>query len=201
MVVDLSVLWAGPLATSLLAAIGAEVIKVDPEARPDGLRHHDEVYRYLNGNKSVVDLDLRQDADRRQFEALLERADLLVDSFSRRVMPNFGYRPADLLVRFPRLSWISIVAFPLGSAEQHWVSYGPGVHAISGLADRGTGPFQPAPIAYPDAVAGLLAFAVAAEMLWTGTSSGRAEISLAGALAPLIDRAVADRDRTEGETR
>ena len=143
LIVDLSALWAGPLATSMLAKLGAKVVKVDPGCRPDALGEHGPFYQALNGGKTIVDLDLRLLTDREQFESLLDRADLLVDSFSRRVMPNLGYGPDDLRSRFPTLSTLSIVAFPAGSPEQDWVSYGPGVHAASGLAlDRepGQGP-------------------------------------------------------------
>ena len=202
LIVDLSALWAGPLATSMLAKLGAKVVKVDPGCRPDALGEHGPFYQALNGGKTIVDLDLRLPTDREQFESLLDRADLLVDSFSRRVMPNLGYGPDDLRSRFPTLSTLSIVAFPAGSPEQDWVSYGPGVHAASGLAlDRepGQGPDwahldwrrprpRPAPIAYPDVLAGLAAFAAGSRALRAGVGTPRAhhEVSLAGALQPLV---------------
>lgn len=190
LVIDLSALWAGPLATSLLAELGARVVKVDADVRPDGLRHHPGLYRHLNGSKDVIDLDLRAENDRRHFESLLADADLVVDSFSPRVMPNFGYGPDQLRARFPHLASLSIVAFPPNRPERDWVSYGPGVHAISGLgATPDKSGFRAAPIAYPDALAGLRAFAVAAEMLTRTTGRDRAVVSLAEAVAPLVTRA------------
>ena len=187
LVVDLTALWAGPLATALLADLGAEVVKVDPVARPDGLARHRAFHHHLNLAKQVVDLDLRDDSDRRRFEALLDRADLLIDSFSRRVMPNFGYGRPALAARWPRLAALSITAFPASAAEADWIAYGPGVHAAMGLGDRGPGrSFEPAPVAYPDALAGLAAFASAAELLARGPSApAGAEVSLAAAIAPL----------------
>ncbi len=202
LVLDLTSLWAGPLATSLLADLGARVVKIDPEVRPDGFREHPTLYDQLNGAKEIVDLDLRRDEPRSRFEALVGEASLVVDSFSRRVMPNFGYGPDDLRRLNPRLATLSIVAFPAGTREASWVSYGPGVHAISGLGTRDDGAgrrrFEPTPIAYPDALAGLAAFAAAAELLGTGDAGGAGsslphrEVSLAGALAPVVARAVAD---------
>ena len=38
-IVDLTAFWAGPAATHLLAAFGAEVIKVESIQRPDGIRY------------------------------------------------------------------------------------------------------------------------------------------------------------------
>ncbi|MGF1599663.1 MAG: CoA transferase [Acidimicrobiales bacterium] len=205
-VVDLSALWAGPLATSLLAELGARVVKVDSDVRPDGLRHHPAFYRALNGAKEIIDLDLRVDTDRRHLDHLLAGADLVVDSFSRRVMPNLGYGPDRLRARFPQLASLSIVAFPAGTPEQDWVSYGPGVHALVGLADTGShgdavvGPagsghrrYRAAPIAYPDALAGLAAFATAADLVTRARPANHGEVSLASVLAPLVSAAVAAR--------
>ncbi|MDH4074726.1 MAG: CoA transferase [Acidimicrobiia bacterium] len=205
LVIDLTALWAGPLATSLLADLGARVVKIDPGVRPDGFREHPPLYGRLNGAKEIVDLDLRRDDHRHRFEALVDEADLVIDSFSRRVMPNFGYGPDDLRRRNPRVATLSIVAFPAGTREASWVSYGPGVHAWCGLGTRSEASgrhVQPAPVAYPDALAGLEAFAVAAGLLAAGARVGAGpgrdglphrEVSLAGALAPVVARAIADR--------
>ncbi|MGI9612510.1 MAG: CoA transferase [Acidimicrobiales bacterium] len=190
-VVDLSALWAGPLATALLAKVGAEVIKVDPSCRPDAFAEHPRLYEHLNHRKEIVDLDLRVDDDRRRFEALVASADLVVDSFSRRVMPNLGYGPKQLRRLAPHVRTLSIRAFEPSSPQADWVAYGPGVHAMSGLAeqrpvDGRRAPFRPAPIAYPDAVAGMSAFAVAVELL---ADSGQAEhrtVALSTTIAPLL---------------
>lgn len=190
-VVDLSALWAGPLATSLLAALGASVVKIDPDCRPDGLRDHGKVYDHLNRRKEIVDLDLRVEQDRQHFETLLADADLVVDSFSRRVMPNLGYGPDQLRERFPNVATLSIVAFGSGSPEADWISYGPGVHAISGLGDVGPDArLTAAPNAYPDPLAGLLAFERAAEVTSFDGPTPHVEVSLAEAIAPLVKRAV-----------
>lgn len=194
LVVDLTALWAGPLATALLADLGAEVVKVEPSVRLDGIARHPAFYDHLNAAKQVVDLDLREEPGRRRFEALLDRADLVVDSFSRRVMPNFGYGRPALAARWPRLAALSITAFPASAAEADWIAYGPGVHAAMGLGDRGPGrAFEPAPVAYPDALAGLAAFASAAELLARGPAApANSEVSLAASVAPLTRLAAAN---------
>ncbi|MEM9130946.1 MAG: CoA transferase [Actinomycetota bacterium] len=185
-VIDLTALWAGPLATALLAEHGAAVIKVDAEVRPDGLRARPAVYDALNRAKRIVDLDLRRDGDRQRFDELLAQADLLIDSFSRRVLPNLGYGPAVLAERFPDLVSIGITAFPPDCPEADWVAYGPGVHAAIGAARTVEGRWRPAPIAYPDALAGGEAFAVAAAALDRPVPGRRFEVSLAAAVAPLV---------------
>lgn len=197
-VVDLTALWAGPLATSLLAEVGVEVIKVDPSCRPDAFAEHPRLYRYLNDRKDIVDLDLRSDDARRRFEILVTSADLVVDSFSRRVMPNLGYGPEELRSLQPSLATMSLVAFDPCGPHADWVAYGPGVHAMSGLAelktddgDRST--FRAAPIAYPDALAGFEAFAVAVDLLLTPKSTAHRTVALSKAIEPLVDGAPAGR--------
>jgi crotonobetainyl-CoA:carnitine CoA-transferase CaiB-like acyl-CoA transferase len=210
-VVDLTTHWAGPLATSLLAEAGAEVVKVDPEVRPDGFRSRPRLYHHLNRAKEVVDLDLREAGDRHRFEVLVAGADLLVESFSRRVLPNLGY-DRDLLHHLnPGLATLSVRAFPTGTAEADWLAYGPGVHAASGLGLVSGSP-TPAPIAYPDLVAGVAAYRRGVELLAGLVGPGRpgpgtagtAEISLSGAIAPLVAEAVRRRDpsgRSDGSER
>ncbi len=197
-VLDLTALWAGPLATALLAQAGARVIKVNPSVRPDAFGRHLGLFSELNAAKEIVDLDLRQEGDRHSFELLVAGADLLIDSFSPRVMGNLGYGPDDLRRLNGGLSTMSITAFDRTAPEHDWVAYGPGVHAASGLAEcepEAGGSirrrFRPAPIAYPDALAGMAAFAAAIDRLTT-TETGPCDhigISLAGAIAPLVTAA------------
>ncbi len=198
LVVDLSTHWAGPLATKLLAEAGARVVKVDPDCRPDGFRTRRALYHDLNGTKEVVDLDLRRRGDRDRFERLLRGADLVVESFSRRVMGNLGYDPATLFTIEPRLSLLSIKAFPVDTPEQDWLAYGPGVHATSGLGLIGPEP-RPAPVAYADFLAGLSAFRLALRLL--SESAVHAEVALAAAIAPLVRLAARRCHRTRSDRR
>lgn len=184
LVIDLSTHWAGPLATKLLAEAGATVIKLDPRCRPDGFGSRPGLYRHLNGGKEIIDLDLRQDGDRARFEALLAEADLVVESFSRRVMANLGYGPSRLGAINPELSQLSIKAYPAGSPEGDWLGFGPGVHAWSGLGLIDGTP-RTTPVAYPDFLTGLAGFGRAVELLGRSAPPVVAEVSLAATIEPL----------------
>jgi hypothetical protein len=197
-VVDLSSMWAGPLTTALLARFGARVVKIEMPGRPDGLRAWGRpsgaapspFFRALNRGKEIVALDLRQSADRARFEALLEKADLLVESYSRRVMPNLGYDAETLDRLRPGLIIARLRAFPRGPLVD-WTAYGSGIHAVSGLGDVGGGRFAPAALSYPDPLAGLLLFATCLARLAAGRRGPGpevAEVSLLGSVAPLLDR-------------
>jgi hypothetical protein len=182
-------MWAGPLATWLLASQGAEVIKVEPSCRPDGLRGNPTWFATLNRGKRRVELDLRERSDRERFFELVADADLVVDNFSPRVAPNLGIEPATLRRVNPTLRTLSMPAFPAGSAERPWVAYGTGAHAVSGLGDAGLDGFLAPAVTYPDPIAGFTAFAVAVALIIerrkAAASVPDAEISLRGALEPL----------------
>jgi hypothetical protein len=198
LIIDLTTHWAGPLSTKLLAESGAEVVKVDPACRPDGFRERPALYQHLNRPKRIVDLDLRRPDDRERFDSLLGRADLLVDSFSSRVLHNLGYDDDQLYRLNPRLAHLSIRAYPAASAEASWVGYGPGVHAVSGLglapgADEPT----PAPVAYPDVVAGLTAYGTARRLINPDRPVRRAVVSLRASIEPL--RALAFDQAADGD--
>lgn len=200
LVVDMTAHWAGPLGAKLLAEAGATVVKIDPDCRPDGFRDRPAVYDHLNGEKDVISYDLRLGPDRDRFEKLLEKADLLIESFSRRVMGNLGYGWPQLKRLSPRLSLLSVRAFPGAGQNADWLGYGPGVHAAAGLAawSFGLAPNHPeghqigsvpmpAPIAYPDFLTGIAAYArstsqLAADQPESGTKK---EVAMFEVISPL----------------
>lgn len=185
-VVDMTAMWAGPLCTMLLAEWGATVVTVEPDARRDGLRRSPAQFAVLDGGKARRPWDLHRPADRRAFEDLLATADVLVDSFSDRVLPNLGYGTAALAAINPELVHLAIRAFPTGTPEGSWVAYGRGVHAALGLGLVDGVP-QPALLAYPDPLAGLLACAeVLAVLALPGPERPTVDVSLATAAAPLV---------------
>lgn len=182
-VIDMTAMWAGPLCTLLLAEWGARVLTVEPPSRPDGLRGSPSQFAALDRGKQRRPWDLRRAADRAAFEAALRDADVLVESFSDRVLPNLGYDPETVARVNPTLTTVRIRAFPSGTPEASWVAFGRGVHAASGLG-MVSGQPAPATIAYPDPLAGLLAFARVLEALGSGPQE--TEVSLASAIAPLL---------------
>ena len=78
LVVDLSHYIAGPLTAMVLGDLGAEVIRVDP---PDGPRWAHPANALLQRGKKSIVLDLGQADDRATAGRLIDRADVLVESF------------------------------------------------------------------------------------------------------------------------
>src|SRR2546427_657184 len=122
-ILDLTWQVAGLYCTKLLADYGADVIKVErpgsgdpsrlfgpsPGDRPD--RERSGLFLHLNTNKRGITLNLRTAAGRALLRALVRRADLLVESFSPRVLPTLGLGYAELSAINPRLVYVSISNF------------------------------------------------------------------------------------------
>jgi hypothetical protein len=199
-VCDMTSLWAGPLATFLLASAGATVHKVEPDRRLDGFRdlgHPDAgsgrvapMFAALNRGKQRAALDLDRASDRAGFDDLVAGSDLLVTGFSRRVLPNLGIRADELRRRNPKLAAVALHAFPLD--HEYDLALGSGVHAASGLGDTGRAGgdrFAAAVVSYPDPLAGFALFVAALAQI-TAQRAGRTptdtEVSLWSATVPLL---------------
>ncbi|HEV7757938.1 MAG TPA: CoA transferase, partial [Acidimicrobiales bacterium] len=102
-VLDLTTFWAGPVATQLLAALGADVVRVESIQRPDPQRYNTRVprtedrwyetapvFNAPNLDKREVTLNLSSPRGQEVFEQLLATADLVVENYTPRVLDNFG---------------------------------------------------------------------------------------------------------------
>src|SRR6201997_4448336 len=146
-IVDLTAFWAGPAATHLLAAFGADVIKVESIQRPDGIRYsggmrkdvddwweYGWVFQARNTNKRSVTLDLGSAEGRRLFTGLAADADVVIENFSPRVMDQFGLTADVLLAVNPRLVMARMPAFGLDGPWRDRVGFAPTIEQIAGLA-------------------------------------------------------------------
>ncbi len=117
-VVDLSRILAGPYCTLLMAELGARVIKVEPPGKGDDARHYgpfldgkSSYFMSVNRGKESIALDLKNEADKRIFDTLLARADVVVENFRPGTMEKLGYGWESLHRRFPRLIYAAASGF------------------------------------------------------------------------------------------
>lgn len=149
LVVDLSSLWAGPLCTHLLERAGARVVKLESRRRPDAVREGTPaLFDLLHAGKASVVLDFDSPADRAALVALLERADVVVESARPRALAQLGIDAAARVASRPGLSWVRITGYGPDSAG---VAFGDDAGVAAGLAVA-TGSAQ-APLFCGDAVA------------------------------------------------
>ena len=108
-ILDLTRVWAGPLATRILADFGAEVIKIsDPRVpidRAGGTNNK------LNRNKPNLALRLDHDSGRDAFLELVKTADVVVENFRPRVMNNFDLTYQNLREVRPDIVMCSMPGF------------------------------------------------------------------------------------------
>jgi len=132
-VVDLSALWAGPLAASLLTAAGCRVIKVESTRRPDGARAgHRGFFDLLNGGKQSVALDFESPDGRAALAALVSRADVVVESSRPRALAHLGLGPDSEGVRAGQV-WVSITGHGREGVGRDRAAYGDDAAVAGGM--------------------------------------------------------------------
>jgi crotonobetainyl-CoA:carnitine CoA-transferase CaiB-like acyl-CoA transferase len=133
-VVDLSRHLPGPLAARLLSDLGARVIKVEEPRLGDPVRQAPPRSKgvgalaalLLSGCESIA-LDLKLPGGREVLDRLLERADVLLESFRPGTLARLGFAPETLRRRFPRLVIASLTGWgqtgPYAPRAGHDLSY------------------------------------------------------------------------------
>ena len=188
-VLDLSRYAPGPYCTLILAALGAEVIKVEPKPEGDPLRSLDpDAFERLNAGKKSIVLDLKGEAGNRAFRRLAKSADVLVEGFRPGVMSRLGLDYESLMDEAPRLVYLSLTGYggegPYRDRAGHDVNYLAAAGALDGV-------FHPPAIQVADFAAGGLfaVVAVLSAMLGRTDSSPGRHIDLSmhhGALSMMM---------------
>jgi crotonobetainyl-CoA:carnitine CoA-transferase CaiB-like acyl-CoA transferase len=167
-IVDFSRVLAGPLATMVLADLGAEVIKVERPGAGDDTRAwgppFDErgqatYFQAVNRNKRSVALDLGSDAGAAEARALVARADVVVENFRPGVMDKLGLGWDALHAVDATLVYCSITGFGPGPGAA-LPGYDLLVQALGGLMSitgEAGGEPQKVGVALVDVVTGLFA--------------------------------------------
>lgn len=135
LVLDLSALWAGPLATELLAALGARVVKLESLRRPDGARQGpQEFFDLHNASKQSIAFDLGSARGRAQLAALARRVDCIVESARPRALAQLGLDAEAWLAESAGRSWLSLTGYGRGDPPPGRVAFGDDAAVAAGLA-------------------------------------------------------------------
>ena len=136
LVLDLSALWAGPLAASLLQLSGARVIKVESEQRLDGAREgNQEFYELLNQGKESLLLDFKSESGITALRTLIDQADIVIESSRPRALKQLGIDAEDCVTNNPALVWLSITAYGRSKPQADWIGFGDDVGVSAGLSN------------------------------------------------------------------
>jgi crotonobetainyl-CoA:carnitine CoA-transferase CaiB-like acyl-CoA transferase len=166
-ILDFSRVLAGPLATMVLADLGAEVTKVERPGGGDDTRSwgppYDDAsgeatyFQALNRNKSSLVLDLADPGDLAEAKRLAASADVVVENFRPGLMDRFGLGYEDLRSANPGLVYCSITGFGTGP-EAPSAGFDLLVQALGGLMSitgEPDGPPLKVGVALVDVIAGL----------------------------------------------
>src|SRR3954447_15863353 len=168
-VLELTWAWAGPFVGRFLAGFGADVVRVETGARPDGWRTPLEVngeltwdaaplHNSLNRSKRSASIDLTHPDGHAAFVALLDAADVFVVNMSASVLVDRGI---DAHVhRNVERGLVAMTLPSLGNTGPYrdMPGYGMLIEGMGGLAARFGRPDEGARASstyYPDAVAGV----------------------------------------------
>ena len=147
-VLDFTAFWSGPAATAWLVAMGADVIKVESGRRPDGIRmssgvRPDQDERYyemsalfhaVNLGKRGITLDLAHPDGRDLAMRLIERADVVVENFTPRVMDGFGLDYEAVRARRADVVYVRLPAFGLSGPWRDRPGFAQTMEQLSGMA-------------------------------------------------------------------
>jgi crotonobetainyl-CoA:carnitine CoA-transferase CaiB-like acyl-CoA transferase len=148
-VLDFSWVWAGPLVTSVLADLGAEVIKVEHSKRLDNSRLRGRprdwsdlaapsielvpYFHTLNRGKKSITVNIKDSRGLELIHELVQRSDVLVENLTRGAMERAGLGPDAVLASNPRLVYLSLSVAGDDGPLRDVRSYGPIVSSLAGL--------------------------------------------------------------------
>jgi benzylsuccinate CoA-transferase BbsF subunit len=181
LVLDCSMVWAGPYATKLLGDMGATIVKVEANRHMDSTRglarpaasgvslyangdpgvdpwNRSGYFNKLNRNKLGLCLDILEPAGREVFLELAARADVVIENFGGGVFERMGYGYEVLKALNEDLVMISMPPSGNGGPEGKYVGYGVAIEQLGGIVAR-TGYAGDVPmktgINYGDPIAGI----------------------------------------------
>jgi crotonobetainyl-CoA:carnitine CoA-transferase CaiB-like acyl-CoA transferase len=185
-VVDYSHFLAGPYVGRCLAALGAEVIKVERPGSGDAGRQHawilDEhqsgYYLQLNMGKQGVSVNMKDPRGKDFMQRLCTSADVFIENYRPGALDKLGLGYADLSARNPKLVYCSISAYGHTGPDAHRAGFGLIAEAKSGIMQMVGSPGEAPPllrISLGDMYTGIHAVAAINAALLGRVSSGRGQ--------------------------
>ena len=199
-VLDLTRVLSGPYCTMMLADMGARVLKVEQPGRGDDTRAwgppfqegESAYFLSINRNKESVTLNLKHPDGRRVLDALIARADVLVENFRPGTLDRMGLGYREVSARRPDLVYCSISGFGQTGPRRSEPGYDAvlqgegGLMSITGSDD---GPGYRLGVAIADIASGMFAAYGVAVALLARHRTGRGQlvdVAMLDAVAALL---------------
>lgn len=185
-VVDYSHFLAGPYVGRCLAALGAEVIKVERPGSGDAGRQHATIlddqqsayFLQLNMGKRGVSVNMKDPRGKDFMQRLCDSADVFIENYRPGALDKLGLGYAALSERNPGLVYCSISAYGHTGPDAHRAGFGLIAEAKSGIMQMIGNPGEPPPlmrISLGDMYTGIHAVAAINAALFGRVNSGRGQ--------------------------
>jgi len=153
-VIDYSHFLAGPYVGRCLAALGAEVIKVERPGSGDAGRQHATVldehtsgyFLQLNMGKQGVSVNMKDRRGKAFMQQLCDSADVFIENYRPGALDKLGLGYAELSARNPKLVYCSISAYGHTGPDAHRAGFGLIAEAKSGIMQMVGTPGEPPPL-------------------------------------------------------
>tara|TARA_Y100000996_G_scaffold370770_1_gene318616 strand:+ start:239 stop:1384 length:1146 start_codon:yes stop_codon:yes gene_type:complete len=140
LVVDLTRVLVGPYCTMILSDLGARVIKIEaPEIGDDSrkfgpfIENYSAYFMSLNRGKESIALNLKNEDDKKIFDKILSKADILVENFKPGTLEKWGYGWNDVSKKYPKLIYASASRFGQTGPLKELPAYDMVVQGMGGL--------------------------------------------------------------------
>ncbi len=140
LVVDLTRVLVGPYCTMILSDLGARVIKIEaPEIGDDSrkfgpfVKDYSAYFMSLNRGKESIALNLKNDEDKKIFDKILSKADILVENFKPGTLEKWGFGWKDVNKKYPKLIYASASGFGQTGPLKELPAYDMVVQGMGGL--------------------------------------------------------------------
>ena len=140
LVLDLTRVLVGPYCTMMLSDLGARVIKVEaPEVGDDSrnfgpfIEDYSAYFMSLNRGKESIALNLKNNDDKKIFDKILAKADILVENFKPGTLEKWGYGWKDVCEKYPKLIYASASGFGQTGPLKELPAYDMVVQGMGGL--------------------------------------------------------------------
>jgi crotonobetainyl-CoA:carnitine CoA-transferase CaiB-like acyl-CoA transferase len=143
-VLDLSHVQSGPTCTTMLADMGAEVVKVEPFAGDQFRELRDGAdFCNFNRNKRAIALDLKTKDGKEVVFKLAQRADVFIENFLPGTAEKLGVGYEALSRLSPKIIYCSISGYGQSGPFRDRPAYDPALQAMSGIMDCTGEPDRP----------------------------------------------------------
>ena len=194
-VLDAATLFAGPLAATMMADFGAEVVKIE-HPKGDPVRHHghqkDGVplwWKVIGRNKKAITLNLSHERGQEVLRRLATEADVLIEGFRPGTLERWNLAPADLMALNPRLVIVRVTGFGQFGPYHKRPGFGTLAEAMSGFAaitGEPDGPPTLPPFGLADGIAALATATATMFALEARRRTGRGQVVDMAIIEPIL---------------